>query len=497
MSGFSLGLRALLIAVVLGAPPASGQRVREGSVVDRSAGGSETPVERLIRFDLGPADARAPGAWNHLTRAETGGLVVKNAVDATGLRTCLAIRQLDAWSGVNRDGARKGTPWSPDATGDSLYLGDHGDRRAALRFEHLVPGDAYDLVLYASRVGNARPRTTRYRAGGRVAALDPQDNTIRCVEIAGARADDRGRLVLEVTIDEKQDYGYLGVIELRGRVGDVGTRREYPLADHEPPATTALGWAIADGRTGKVLHGRFSDTPFEIASTTKIMTALVVLALADKEPGLLDSVATVSAAADSTRGSASHVRVGDRLTVRDLLYGLLLPSGNDAAVALAEHLGGRLPVGPSGARPVARFVDEMNRRARNLGMTQTRYLDPHGNSKNRASASDLVRLAWTALQDDQFRKIVATRRHTATVTSKDDRRRELHWRNTNRLLGLAGCIGVKTGTTRTAGACLVASVVDGTDHHLIVVLGSAGDEARYVDAKNLLRWVRTANAGGR
>jgi len=455
------------------------------------------PIDRLLRFDLGPGDARAPGAWNHITRAETGGVVVKEAIDATGARTAVRVRQLDAWSGVNREGARKGAPWVAEATGDSLYLGDHGDRRAAVRFENLVPGEKYELVMFGSRMGEPRPRATRYSAGGKSVSLESQDNVIGVATLADVVADAAGRILLETALEKGQDFGYLGVIEVRGRVGAAGTAIERPLPEGAPPSTTARGWAVADGRTGKILHGRFERTPFEMASTTKVMSALIVLALADKDAELMDTMVTVSAQADATRGSSAHVRVGDRLTVRDLLHGLLLPSGNDAALALSEHLGSRLPVGPSGKQPTARFVDEMNRRARNLGLTQTRYRDPHGNSANRSSPADLLRVAWAAMQDATFRGIVSKRSHVASVTSKEGRRRALRWRNTNRLLALAGCDGIKTGTTRSAGSCLVASFNDVDDHLLIVVLGAASDAARYVDTKNLLRWAREARAGGK
>lgn len=453
--------------------------------------------QRVIRFDLGPQDQRAQGAWNHLNRAETGGVVVNEAVDALGRRTALRVRQVDGWSGFNRDGAREGGPWSSAATGDSVYLGDHGDRRAELRFENLEPSGVYDLVLYASRRGDRAARRTRFRAGGKTDTLDVQENVIGTADLEDVRADERGQLRLEIELPKGQTYAYLGVIELRGRFADAGTVREPPASEDAPPATTARGWAVADGRTGKVLFRGFADTPYQMASTTKIMTAWIVLSLADKTPELMDAVVTVSATADATMGSTAKIRVGDRVPVRELLYGLLLPSGNDAAVALAEHVGGRLPVGPSGSKPVERFVDEMNRRARTLGMTQTRFHDPHGNSKNRASASDLVRLTWTAMQDPLFRHYVGTRMRTFEAVGTGGRKRTFEWRSTNRLLALEGCNGVKTGTTRGAGACLVASVERGDEHFLVVVLGASGDTARYADAKNLLRWARRQSEGGR
>ena len=109
-----------------------------------------------------------------------------------------------------------------------------------------------------------------------------------------------------------------------------------------PPFVTARTWAIADGKTGEVLWGHDEAKPVDIASTTKIATALVITRLAAKDPAVLNETVTFSERADQTTGSTSGVRAGERLSVRELLYGLLLPSGNDAAVAFAEHFGGRL-----------------------------------------------------------------------------------------------------------------------------------------------------------
>ncbi len=106
-----------------------------------------------------------------------------------------------------------------------------------------------------------------------------------------------------------------------------------------PPFVTARSWAIADRRTGQVLFGHDEAKPVDIASTTKIMTAFVVLRLAAKTPAVLDETVTFSHRADQTIGSTSGIKEGERLSVRELLYGLLLPSGNDAAVAVAEHFG--------------------------------------------------------------------------------------------------------------------------------------------------------------
>src|SRR5581483_3444446 len=219
-----------------------------------------------------------------------------------------------------------------------------------------------------------------------------------------------------------------------------------------------------------------------------IMTAWLVLRRAAADPKVLDEVVTSSERAAKTPGSSARLRAGDRLPVRELLYGLLLPSGNDAAAALAEHFGPRYAAQDGAAGRVAAFVAEMNRQAQALGLAETRYLDPHGLGANVTSARNLATLTHAALQDRLFRQYVQTRRHHAELTGADGAKRPATWDNTNRLLGIEGYDGVKTGSTTAAGSCLVASGRRGSDHLLVVVLGCTSNDSRYVDA-------RTSSAG--
>jgi D-alanyl-D-alanine carboxypeptidase (penicillin-binding protein 5/6) len=257
-----------------------------------------------------------------------------------------------------------------------------------------------------------------------------------------------------------------------------------------PPLVTAKSWAIADGKTGELLWAAQADVARPMASTTKIMTAWIVLQLAAEDAKVLDEPVTISRKADDTSGSTAAVVAEEKILARDLLYGLLLPSGNDAGVALAEHFGKRLapPDGKTEGDSLSLFVAEMNRRAAKLSMRQTKYLDPHGNSANASSARDLLRLTWAALQDPAFRAYVQTREHRCQATRPDGSKREVVWKNSNQLLDIEGYDGVKTGTTGAAGACLVASGRRGDDHLLVVVLGAASPDARYVDSRNLFRW---------
>jgi D-alanyl-D-alanine carboxypeptidase (penicillin-binding protein 5/6) len=262
-----------------------------------------------------------------------------------------------------------------------------------------------------------------------------------------------------------------------------------------PPFTTAAAWAIADGQTGAILWGSGEARPLEMASTTKMMTALVVLRLASAGPPGLDEKIRFSEQADRTPGSTSGVHAGETAPARELLYGLLLPSGNDAAAAFAEHYGPRLPP-TDGADPQARFVAEMNRTAQALGLRETHFANPHGLPApgHRSSARDLARLAHATLADPTLAAVVATPRRGVRLLGADGQARDVVWSNTNKLLDFEGYDGVKTGTTTAAGACLVASGHRGGDRLIVVVLGAPSSDARYVDARNLFRWAWTRRA---
>lgn len=255
-----------------------------------------------------------------------------------------------------------------------------------------------------------------------------------------------------------------------------------------PPLVSAKAWAIVDGKTGAVLSGSHEAEALPMASTTKIMTAHIVLGLAAADPKILDEVLVFSERAAKTPGSSSKLQAGEKIPIRDLLYGLLLPSGNDAAVALAEHFGPRLGDASKGDGH-DRFIAEMNRRAQSLGLKEMAFKDPNGLSReNVSSARDLARLSWEAMKDERFRKYVGTRRHDCEVVTPKGGARTAAWDNTNKLLDIEGYEGVKTGTTTAAGNCLVGSGKRGDDRLIVVVLGSTTTDGRYQDARNLFRW---------
>lgn len=255
-----------------------------------------------------------------------------------------------------------------------------------------------------------------------------------------------------------------------------------------PPVVSAKSWVVVDAKTGKVVAGGNEAVARPMASTSKIMTAWIVLRLAAEDPKVLDEVVTFSERAAKTGGSSAKLKAGERLPAKELLYGLLLPSGNDAATALAEHFGPRFGK-PTDGDAEGRFVAEMNRRAKSLGLKELAYRDPHGlSSGNVSSARDLAALAIAAMKDERFRAYVSTRQHGCDVSTPDGGKRKVTWSNTNQLLGIEGYDGVKTGTTTAAGACLVATGERDGARLVVVVLGSTSADGRYVDARNLFRW---------
>jgi D-alanyl-D-alanine carboxypeptidase (penicillin-binding protein 5/6) len=260
------------------------------------------------------------------------------------------------------------------------------------------------------------------------------------------------------------------------------------------PFVSCKAWVVAHAKSGKVLASEKLDDRLDIASTTKIMTAWLVCKECEKSPATLDETLIFSKRADDTIGSSATVRAGESLSIREALYGLMLPSGNDMSVALAEHFGARF-VEPSGADtqdPLNLFVAAMNREAQRLGMLNTMYQNPHGlTAKNHySSCADLVLLARTALSSELIRNVVSTRQHGCTVQSQSGYSRNIVWKNTNVLLGTEGYFGMKTGTTDAAGACLVSCSQLGEDSLIVVVLGASGSAARYSDSRNLHRWGR-------
>ena len=268
-----------------------------------------------------------------------------------------------------------------------------------------------------------------------------------------------------------------------------------------PPVVTAKAWAIIDGKSGNILWHCNGDEPSKAASTTKVMNVYLILQMLEKDPAILDEIVEVSELAGNTGGSTAQLEAGDRVKVADLLYGFMLPSGNDAGNAFAEHFNDRFakpaPGDPEYNEKYAgdtrqNFIAQMNRQGRVLGLTNTIYRSPYGDGGTAeeftTTAVDLSRLAWEAFKLPRFRQIVQTREFTGTLRNADGAVRQVTWRNTNQLLNIEGYDGVKTGTTNSAGNCLVAHGVRGQDSLFITVLGSTSGDGRYIDSRNLFRW---------
>ncbi len=266
-----------------------------------------------------------------------------------------------------------------------------------------------------------------------------------------------------------------------------------------PPIVTAKAFAIIDGKSGDFLAGENADEKRDPASTTKMMTAYVITCLAEKDPSVLEEVVTFSERADKTVGSTAALKAGEQVKVGELLYGLMLPSGNDASVALAEHFGKHLAKannrdtsGNNGkdAGPYDYFIAAMNEKAKTLGMESTHFENPHGlpGATHKTTARDLAKLAHEAFKQPLFKTVVSTPQYGATVDSVSGYRRNVVWRNTNQLLRINGYDGIKTGTTGAAGNCLVSTGERDGRRLIVVVLGATSTESRYADTRNLFRW---------
>jgi D-alanyl-D-alanine carboxypeptidase (penicillin-binding protein 5/6) len=225
---------------------------------------------------------------------------------------------------------------------------------------------------------------------------------------------------------------------------------------------------LADAETGEILWQRNPDLRCYPASLTKIMTAVLVL-----ERGNLEDWVTVPKEAAFTGESSMALKEGERVQLKDLLNAILVRSANDACVAAAIHLAGS----------VEKFVEWMNEKAKELGMTNTHFVNPHGlhHPQHFTTARDLLTLTRYALQNPTFRSIVSQREIIIAPTNKSALRR---YRNRNKLLELyPGCDGVKTGYTIPAGKCLVASATRNGWQLIAIVLGS---QDHFADCATLL-----------
>lgn len=239
----------------------------------------------------------------------------------------------------------------------------------------------------------------------------------------------------------------------------------------EPTLNSRIAVAY-DRKSGEVIWGKDEHKRTAMASTTKIMTAIVTLENCD-----LTQTVTISKKSAGTGGSRLGLKADDKITMNDLLYGLMLKSGNDAAVAIAETVGGS----------VEGFAELMNEKAKELKLENTHYVTPHGldDPEHYTTAVELAKLADYALQNETFAKIVNTKNYTVTINGYPK-----SISNTNELLGyLEGVNGVKTGFTNNAGRCLVTSVNRNGFEIITVILQADTKKFRTADSIKLIEYI--------
>ena len=250
---------------------------------------------------------------------------------------------------------------------------------------------------------------------------------------------------------------------------DSTTLQSDSTAESELLSTlTAEAWMLIDDSTGCVISQRYANEPRFIASLTKMMTCLLAL-----ENGRMDD--TVRITEDVYICRDSRVRLGEGYLLGDLITEMMLQSDNDAAYAVAKHIGG----------DTLTFCDMMNEKAAYLGMTNTHYANPNGMPApdNYSSASDLIRLARYAMRDSTFAAIVGTKEKKVPLTDG----RHMDCLNTNALLSTYdGCIGIKTGFTRQAGNCLASAATRDGRTLFLVLLNSRSMRSRFTESATLL-----------
>ena len=243
------------------------------------------------------------------------------------------------------------------------------------------------------------------------------------------------------------------------------------LADK--PSINSHYSVVLDRSSKTILYGKNEKEKCKMASTTKIMTAIVVIENCKN----LDDIVTISKKSANTGGSRLGLSTNDKLSVKNLLYGLMMVSGNDAAVALAEFIGGG----------IENFSTLMNNKANQLGLSSTHFVTPHGldQEEHYTTAYELAILTDYCLKNETFRKIVNTKNCTITINNSPK-----NLNNTNELLGyLDGVYGVKTGFTNGANRCLVTACKRSNLDIICVVLGADTKKNRTLDSINLINYV--------
>jgi len=246
-----------------------------------------------------------------------------------------------------------------------------------------------------------------------------------------------------------------------------------PLVIPDPPQLAAKAWAMIDYQSGRLLASYNADERIEPASITKIMTSYIVMRELKAQRLLRDDTVTISANAWKQEGSRSFINVGSKIPVDTLVRGMIIQSGNDASVALAEKVAGSEEL----------FAQMMNEQAKRLGMLQTNYMNPTGlpHPDHYATANDIVKLAQALIRDfPEDYKI---------YSQKEFMWNNIRQTNRNRLLWQDESVdGMKTGHTQSAGYCLVASAKRGDMRLITVLLGAESEKSRTQETQKLLNY---------
>ncbi|MET7982231.1 MULTISPECIES: D-alanyl-D-alanine carboxypeptidase [unclassified Streptomyces] len=274
-----------------------------------------------------------------------------------------------------------------------------------------------------------------------------------------------------------------------GAVLAAGAFGAAPAGAVATPTIAAKGGYVMNNGTAASLYSKAADTKLSTGSTTKIMTAKVVLAQTNLN---LDAKVTIQKAYSdyvvANNASQAHLIVGDKVTVRQLLYGLMLPSGCDAAYALADKFGS----GTTRAARVKSFIGKMNSAATSLHLTHTHFdsFDGIGNGNNWSTPRDLTKIASSAMKNSTFKAVVKTVSTKQKVTTASGGYRYYTWENTNKPLlnGYSGTIGIKTGSGPEAKYCLVFAATRNGKTVIGTVLASTSITQRTSDATKLMNY---------
>ena len=268
------------------------------------------------------------------------------------------------------------------------------------------------------------------------------------------------------------------------------------------PSITAKSWSISNGKNGESLWNKAPHERLEMASLTKMMTAYLVIALSERfHLDLNKTIINITKPMVMIGGTIGDLKEGDHLSLVDLLYGLLLPSGNDCALALAGYFGFLLiekflrgvksHVEISFDQSLKRFIKEMNIQAMRFTIKSTSFANVHGLSHkgNKSTAEELGKLAYHLLKNSLIREIINTKTHTISIFNiLINQTRTILWTNTNKLLWKKGFFGLKTGTTPNAGACLIVLYRIEEIELIITLLACNSTHHRWEEAKILADW---------